>query len=233
MKGKGCKAWLNTEGGIALLIAKHYLQLSDSMLIERLNTDWALQLFCGIRLNNQRIHDEDLPGRWRRYLGKYLDIDKWQVRLAAYWRVEMQNTHVGMTDATCYESYINYPTDAKLLWKCCAEVFGMISQMRKALKLRRSRANHNGQKNKYLSFAKMKKKSRRKSKKICKSLLKYLDRLLKQLGQLREAPSKPSLSNRQYNRLKVIEKVKQQQWQLHFGKDSKVPDRIVSLHKPY
>jgi hypothetical protein len=37
--GRGCKAWLKVEGGIALLIAKHYLQLSDAMLVERLNTD--------------------------------------------------------------------------------------------------------------------------------------------------------------------------------------------------
>ncbi|HRP32775.1 MAG TPA: hypothetical protein PKV73_12830 [Agriterribacter sp.] len=48
LSGKGCKSWLTVEGGIALLIAKHYLQLSDAMLVERLNTDWALQMFCGI-----------------------------------------------------------------------------------------------------------------------------------------------------------------------------------------
>ena len=33
--------------------------------------------------------------------------------------------------------------------------------------------------------------------------------------------------------LTTINKVKEQQWQLHFGKESTVPNRIVSLHKPY
>jgi hypothetical protein len=69
--GRGCKAWLKVEGGIALLIAKHYLQLSDAMLVERLNTDWSLQMFCGIQLRpHEVIKDEDLPGRWHGYVGK-------------------------------------------------------------------------------------------------------------------------------------------------------------------
>lgn len=229
--GHGCKAWLKVEGGIALLIAKHYLQLSDSMLIERLNTDWALQLFCGIRLrSDERIKDEDLPGRWRRYIGQYLDIDKWQLQLASHWKGQMTQTHVGLTDATCYESYVTYPTDAKLIWKCCNEVYILLNNARKQLKLRRSRANHDKWRNQYLAFAKSRKKSRRKSKKLCKSLLKYLHRLLQELDKLRAGMK---LSNRGVGRLKTIETLREQQWKMHFGKESKVPDRIVSLHKPY
>ena len=93
LSGKGCKSWLSVEGGIGLLIAKHYLQLSDAMLIERLNTDWALQMFCGIRLRtDEKIKDDDLPGRWRGYLGRHLNIDKWQIHLVRDWRVDMENT---------------------------------------------------------------------------------------------------------------------------------------------
>ena len=36
-----------------------------------------------------------------------------------------------------------------------------------------------------------------------------------------------------YNRLGTINTVKEQQWRHYFGKEAKVPDRIVSLHKPY
>jgi len=230
ISGKGCKAWLNVEGGIALLMAKHYLQLSDSMLVERLNTDWALQMFCGIRLMpDERIKDEDLAGRWRCYLGRYLDIDKWQVHLAAYWKPYMENTDTGLTDATCYESYVAYPTDLKLIWKCCSETFTLIQRLRKQLKLRRSRANHNKQKASYLTFSKRRKRDLRKNKKLCRSLLKYLDRLLVQVNELVAKP-KPHVS---INRLKTIEKIKQQQWEIYFGKQSQIPNRIVSLHKPY
>lgn len=230
LSGKGCKSWLSVEGGIALLIAKHYLQRSDSMLIERLNTDWSLQLFCGIRLKaDEKIKDDDLAGRWRSYLGKHLNIDQWQVHLVSAWKDDMNQTQVGFTDATCYESYITYPTDAKLIWKCCNEIFTLIGRIRKQLKLRRSRSNHDKYKRLYLSYAKLKKKSKRKNKKLCKSLLKYLDRLLENATELLSRPLvRPGL-----HRLSTIEQIKKQQWSLYFGKQSTIPNRIVSLHKPY
>jgi hypothetical protein len=68
--------------------------------------------------------------------------------------------------------------------------------------------------------------------KICKALLKYLQHLMKQLNGLKETHI-VTLSASQNNRLKTIEKVKEQQWKLYFGKEAKVHDRIVSLHKPY
>jgi hypothetical protein len=38
--GKGCKPWLSVAGGFGLQVLKNYLQLSDEMLIQRINTDW-------------------------------------------------------------------------------------------------------------------------------------------------------------------------------------------------
>lgn len=230
LSGKGCKSWLTVEGGIALLIAKHYLQLSDAMLVERLNTDWALQMFCGISLKvYEKIRDRDLPGRWRKYIGQYLDIDKWQVHLVSEWKADMSDTQMGFTDATCYESYVTYPTDAKLIWKCCQEVFDLINRIGKELGLRRSRANHDKHKKHYLRYAKSKKKTNRGRKKLCRSLLKYLDRLLLRVNELLQKPMKRI----HLNRLHTIEQIKQQQWSMYFGKETTVPNRIVSLHKPY
>ena len=233
LSGKGRKNWLSVKGAIALMIAKHYLQLSDAMLIERLNTDWALQMFCGIRLRpHEAIKDEDLPGRWRRYLGEHLDIEKWQMILAEQWSGDIRHPHLGMTDATCYESYIEYPTDAKLIWKCCQEVFAVINRSRKDLKLRRSRANHDKYKNEFLVFSKLRKKGKRRSKKLCKKLLKYLTRLIELWNDLQQKYPH-AVRNRVANRLTTIEKVRRQQWSLYFGKESRIPDRIVSLHKPH
>lgn len=232
--GKGCIPWLTTQGCIALLLLKHYLCLSDSMLIERMNTDWAMQRFCGIQLKTgERIRDDDLPGRCRRRIGASLDIDMWQLTLAAEWKVDMQHTHLGLTDATCYESYITYPTDAKLIWKCCVQANQLVIFLRKEAKLRRSRANHIKQKAAYLAFCRLKKKSHRKNKKLCRSLLKYLVRLLDQIAAIRKKHPSLKLKNRQENNLQTIEHAKQQQWKHYMGKESRVPDRIVSLHKPY
>src|SRR5665647_1067101 len=50
LSGKGCKPWFDVKGGIALQFLKHYLGLSDDVLIQRINTDWSMQYFCGIQL---------------------------------------------------------------------------------------------------------------------------------------------------------------------------------------
>lgn len=233
ISSKGCKPWFDVKGGIALQILKSYYRCSDAMLIEQLNGNWQMQFFCGIHLKNgEQIKDKDIVGRWRTYLGKHLDMDKLQMACVGHWKPFMQHTHSGFCDATVFESYIEYPTDARLLWKSCCNVYQMIKDMRRHLRLRHTRINHEKRRVRYLSFAKRRRKSKRQIKKICKTLLKYLQRLLAQLDELVQKHSS-SLSGSQFKRLSTINKVKEQQWQLHFGKQSKVPDRIVSLHKPY
>jgi len=230
---KGCKPWFDVKGGIALQILKSYYRCSDAMLIEQLNGNWQMQLFCGILLRQgQQIKDKDIVGRWRTFLSGKLNIDELQRSCVQHWKPYMEHTHTGFCDATVYESYIEYPTDAKLLWRSCCDVYQMIKTRRKELKLRHTRINHEKRKTQYLSFAKRRKKSRRQSKKICKLLLKYLLRLMEQLDELLQK-HKAVLSASQRNRLGIITKVREQQWNLHFGKQSTVPDRIVSLHKPY
>ena len=46
-----------------------------------------------------------------------LDIDSFQEILASHWKPYLDNLHVCMTDATCYESHMRFPTDMKLLWE--------------------------------------------------------------------------------------------------------------------
>ena len=58
--GRGRKPFLKIEGGLALMVLKHYLGLSDELLIERLNTDWCMQYFCGLQLGLRKIKDKNL-----------------------------------------------------------------------------------------------------------------------------------------------------------------------------
>lgn len=233
ISGKGCKPWFDVKGGIGLQFLKSYYRCSDAMLIELLNGNWQMQMFCGIQLlPGEQIKDKDIVSRWRSHLGRHLDIDKLQISCVQHWKPYMEHIHSGFCDATVYESYITYPTDAKLLWKAISDVHLIIKEQRKELKLRSSRTNHQKRKEQYLSFAKRRKKSKRQSKKICKLLLKYLDRLLKQLDDLQKRYA-IVLRSRHHNRLKTINTFREQQWQLHFGKQSTIPGRIVSLHKPY
>jgi transposase, IS5 family len=233
VSGKGCQPWFDVRGGMALQVLKSYYKCSDAKLLELLNGNWQMQLFCGIQLAcTEQIKDKGLVSRWRTYLGQYLNIDQLQISCVQHWKPFVEHPHSGFCDATVYESYITYPRDAKLLWRAIQDGYTLLQQTRKRLGLRPSRIHHQKRKQLYLGLAKRKKKSRRQNKKVCKRLLKYLERLLQHLDKLLQQ-HKATLSKRQQQRLTTIERLKDQQWQLYFGGQAKVPDRIVSLHKPY
>src|SRR6266498_2321153 len=231
--GLGRKPWFDVRGGIALQFLKHYLQLSDELLMQRINTDWSMQLFCGILLRPaEKISDTNLPSWWRTYIGKHLNIDALQKEFAVHWKPYMQQTNVGMQDATCYESRISFPTDVKLIWNCCHEVYQLIQKQRKLLRLRKSRMNYLRQKLVFQSYQKTRKKSRRAEKKLRKKLLKFLLKLLQQLNALQEK-YRLTLPGKQQTKLHTIVKVYEQQHSKLYGHVTQIKDRIVSLSKPY
>lgn len=231
--GRGCKPWFDVKGGIALQFLKHYLGVSDAMLIERINTDWSMQLFCGIRLRpDEVIKDTDLPSAWRSYLGKHLDTDRMQQILARHWKPYMSDTHISSEDATCYESRIAFPTPVKLVWQCCNKTYLLYNQLRKQRKLRGSRCNYEKFRLLFLQYQKTKKKTKRAEKKLLKTLLKFLLRLLQLIEELnKHRPVKLSL--KQAAEMRAIVKVYGQQHDKVYGKVEKIQDRIVSLSKPY
>jgi hypothetical protein len=230
--GLGRKAWMSVEGGIALQVLKHYTRLSDQMIIHRLNADWTMQMFCGIRLGTSKIKDLNLVSAWRVYLSRYLDIDKLQSQFVGHWKTFMEHTHVGMADATAYESRITHPTDVKLLWESCQWVYERIIATCSRHKIRRPRINFKGQKLRHLSYQKRRKRSRRKEHRHRKSLLHFLYRLLHRLAEL-EQENLVNLTAKEEARLKTIRTLFHQQ---HFhlkNPGKRIEDRIVSLHKPY
>jgi len=229
--GIGRKPWFDVKGGIALLMLKHYLQMSDALLIERINTDWSMQLFCGILLRpDERIRDTNLPSWWRTYIGRHFNIDAMQIALARHWKPYMEHTGVGMQDATCFESRICFPTDVKLIWNCCNEMYLLIQEQRKKLKLRRTRMNYGRQKQYFQSYQKTRKKTRRQEKKLRKRLIKFLLKLLQHQQLLQPASS---LSAKKKAKLKTIITVYEQQHGKLYGQTSEIKNRIVSLNKPY
>ena len=230
--GRGRKPFLKVEGGIALLILKHYTCLSDEMLMDRLNTDWCLQYFCGVQLNARRIKDKNLVSWWRCYIARHLDIKELQSVVVNSWKPYMEQTHVTMMDATVYESNIRYPTDVKLIWESIEKVFRIHEGKRKLLKLRRSRSNYMKHKKNYLSYQRNRRKSKRKDKKLRKQLLKYLYRLLTGLEDM-QLKHQFNLSNKERKLIRNVNTIYAQQHELLYGNRENVKHRIVSLHKPH
>lgn len=230
----GCKPWFDIKGGIALMFLKHYLCMSDAMLIDRINTDWSMQQFCGISLKPfERIQDKNLPSSWRIYLGDHLDLEEFQKVLAGYWKPHMEDTRIGSQDATCYESHITYPTDIKLLWDCCEKQYTSIQLQREKLRLRKSRSNYKKHLLVFTDYQKKRKKTKREERRIRKKLLKFLFRLMEGWNVLNNKYP-ITLSARKATMLETIKKVYVQQHKKAYGeKGATIEDRIVSLSKPY
>lgn len=230
--GRGRKPFLKVEGGIALLILKHYLGLSDELMIERLNTDWCMQYFCGLQLGVRKIKDKNLVSWWRAYLGNHLNITELQSVLIDNWKPYMEQTHVTLMDATCYESHLRYPTAVKLLWESIVKVYEVVQQKRNRLKLRCSRSNYVKHKKLFMLYQRSRKKIKRKEKKLRRQLLKYLLRLLHGLDSLQNKQGF-NYSNKEKKLLATIKTVYEQQHELAYGSSEKIAHRIVSLNKPY
>ena len=233
LSGKGCRPWFDVKGGLALLFLKHYLCLSDELLIQRINTDWSMQYFCGIQLKpSQIIRDTNLPSWWRVYMGKHLDIAAMQKIFANYWKAEITDSNFSSEDATCYESRISYPTPVKLVWDCCHKTYLSYNTIKKQLKQRVSRCNYQERKKEFLSYQKTKKKTKRAEKKLLKKLLKFLFRLLELHKGLVEN-KKVALSVKEKAQMLTITEVYKQQHSKVYGEVEQIKDRIVSLSKPY
>jgi len=242
----GPKPRFDLQGGIALQILKSYYSLSDAKLIEQLNHNPMMQLFCGIRLKvGEQINDAGVVSRWRMRIGNYLSNEEVLRAIqrchVTAWKDDIEETNVNLADATCYESHVRYPTDVKLLWECIEYLHKQMKIICKYSGVHQPRSKYKDQKKKQLSYQKLRKKSHKKTQGRKRSLLHLLNKLLNLLPNLiagmmiKESDSLVScpIKHNFYKRLAIINKVYQQQ-QLHFDQPKvKIKDRIISLAKPY
>ena len=243
---RGRKSWFDIRGGIGLMVLKSYYNCSDEKLIDQLNQNKMMQFFCGINLKvGQQIKDSDVVSRWRIRLGKYLKsteiLNKLQLANASHWKGQMKQTNTNLADATCYESYVRYPTDVKLLWESVEYLYKQMKVISKYVGLAKPRSKFKEQQRKYLFYQKSRRKTYKQTRKMIKSLLyllnKYLQLLPGLIGELKRQETVRldlcKLKTNFFSRLSTIKKVYTQQ-QIHFDyPKTKIKDRIVSLSKPY
>ena len=234
-KGPGAPRWFSSQGMLGLMFVKAYLNLSDEKLIERFNTDWGLQLFCGKLLSeNQRIRDKAIVSRVRSYLADHADWQQLQDVLINHWKRDMNNTHVLLMDATCYESYIRFPTDVKLLWESCRWVFEkQLFKWCKRLSVKRPRSKYLEQRGKQRDYDRSRRKTYKQARKRHKALLYLLGKGLDQLQALFNDHPQIQLSSHERQYLRTIKTVLQQQRFLATYPAKDLNNRIVSLPKPY
>lgn len=233
--GPGAPKWFDAKGMFALMFLKAYLNVSDRQLIERFNTDYSLQMFCGKLLaEDKQIRDTTILTRVRKYIEEHCEWERIQEVLLDCWKRDVDNSHVLLMDATCYESYIRFPTDVKLLWESCHWVFEkQLYRLCSVFKIKRPRSKYVDQKRKQLAYFRKRKKTYRETKKRRESLVYLLGKGLKQLQEVLDMHRADCMGPEDFSCLRTIKKVLVQQTFLLDHRPEELKDRIVSLHKPY
>ena len=232
---RGKKPIFGLQGEIALMFLKTYSGLSDQKLIDRINTDYHYQYFCRISIiPGNQIKDGKLPSKIRCKLSRRLKLADCQKVLADYWKPYMEDTHVGLADATCYETDMRYPTSVKLLWESCQWLDDRMKGLCKKAGIRLPRNKFSDQKLKTLAYLKTKKKTYKLSRKRVSALLYLLDKLLHQIEDVEQGCTKKGVSSSGYYYAKkgIIETVLVQQFAWYQTGD-KPRHLIVSLAKEY
>ena len=232
---RGQKPEFDLQGKIALQFLKCYSGLSDKDLMDRISSDYVYQFFCGVYYRpGDKIPGFKIISDVRCELSERLKIGDLQKVLVDQWKPYMKDTHVMLTDATCYESYLRYPTDLKLLWECCEWTYQQMKRINKSIKNRMPRSKFAEIKDRALNYQRNKKKTWKKSQKLKGSLLYLLNKLNAQLKAIEQMPGSESLLlNKKYvQRRKAIKQVYIQQKKLYeTGEQSE--GMIVSIDKSY
>lgn len=229
----GRKSYFTGEGKVALMVLKSYTGLSDRDLIAQLNANLHYQLFCGVRINPlSPLDNYKIVSGIRCELARNLDIDSLQRVLATYWKPYLKDAHVLMSDATCYESDMRFPTDIKLLWESVEWLHRQLKRLVREFGLRMPRNKYDKQSKRYRIYSKKRKRKVAETRVLKRSLLHLLGKLI---GQLEETIGKISsdavLFGHFHKRFSIIKKVLIQQQDRFLGKE--VKGLIVSIDKDY
>jgi len=230
---KGPNRIFSPQGVLGLMFLKSYIDCSDKRLIEYLNGSIDFQLFCGIFLGTKRITNYKLVSEIRCQLSAKLKIKELQKVLADNWKPYIRQSNIMLTDATCYETSMRYPTNVKLLWESVDWCYGQMVHLCKYLKVRTPRNKYIEQRVKYMNYSRKRKKSKKETIVRIRSLLYLLDKLLGLLKDIeREHQDRLELPRKYNQRVRLLKTVLKQQQQI-FETGESVPDRVVSLAKSY
>ena len=232
---RGKKPYFSPNGKVALVFLKMYTQLSAPKLLDQLNGNIHYQMFCGVSidpespLTNYKLID-DIIGE----VADGLKIQQLQDILAKEWKPYMKVLDTMYTDATCYESEMRYPTDQKLLWECNEKAYSVMCALSKRLGKSRPRTKYNDVAEANLAYAKQRKHTKSKTRKILRRLLNLLGKMLTEIREMvREDGGELTVKEKRI--IDIVTRVYRQQRNHFESGDTResIPNRIVSVAKPY
>lgn len=216
------------------MFLKSYTGLSDRKLYEHPNGSIQYQLFCGIFLRPDKLADFKIISKIRTELARKLNIREIQDVLAKAWKPFMENTNIVLEDATCYESYMRFPANVKLIWECIDWMYGQLKLTCKHLRIPTPRTKYLEQREKYFAYMRMRKKPWKQTTRRIKSLLYLLNKLIEELDKIEDQHrTYLKFPEKYYQKRRVIRKVLAKQQEMFSSVTHSIPDKIVSISKSY
>ena len=234
---RGRKSYFTPEGKVALMFLKMYTQLSAPKLMEQLNGNVHYQIFCDIYINPERpLTNYKLIDDVVSELAGNLKIQELQNKLAEAWKPYMKDLDTMYTDATCYESEMRYPTDAKLLWEGIEKSYKIMCDVSKRAGIHRPKTKYLDVEKANMGYVKQRKHSKFQTRKLLRRLLNLLGKILQEIRRIeREHSDSNLLTDKEKKFIDIITTAYRQQ-KNHFESNDpreSIPNRIVSLAKPY
>ena len=221
------------EGEVAMMFLKSYTGQSDDGLIELFNGSIHMQMFCGVLIDPAKpIKNGKIVSAIRNRIAAVLDIMELQRVLYDKWGGSLRDKDLCLTDATCYESHLRFPTDIKLLWECCEWLQALLAKTCKRLKERLPRNKYHDIDHARLGYAKQRRHTKAATEKLRRRLLALLSKQIVQWNRIcRIHTIGIVLTDEQSKRLAALKEVFRQQSALAQKKE--VKHRIVSIDRPY
>lgn len=234
---RGRKSYFTPEGKVALMFLKMYTQLSAQKLMEQLNGNVHYQIFCDIYINPERpLTNYKLIDDVVSELAGNLKMQELQNKLAEAWKPYMKDLDTMYTDATCYESEMRYPTDAKLLWEGIEKSYKIMCDLSKRAGIHRPKTKYLDVEKANMGYVKQRKHSKSQTRRLTRRLVNLLGKILKEIRRMeREHSDSNLLTDKEKKVIDIITKAYRQQ-KNHFESNDpreSIPNRIVSLAKPY
>lgn len=230
-KGRNCKS---LRMMIGLEIVKRYYGYSDEELVSKLRTDMAVMYFCGFdHVTNEQL-DASTMTKFRNKLDEKTLALLENASIRHFIRqAPRRKIHQVMTDSTCIEANITYPTDTKLLhkvWQKLTKVIETGRQMGIKTIIRGRRTI----KKVVRAFNLKRHKSKKEILKMRNFLIRAGQKLLKKAEiVLTQLEKSPALGLKKWSRMVLIsQKILAQQQQLAAQKLARIQGRIVSFQAP-
>jgi DNA-directed RNA polymerase subunit E'/Rpb7 len=235
---------VNARVVIGALIIKHKLNLTDEETLLTISENPYMQFFLGFEVYQpDPLFSPTLFVEIRKRLGEesFDEFNKAIIHVAfppndAQTGEQCKNKGKLQIDATVADQYIKYPNDLDLVNKAREESEKLIDYLYKILQPAvKPRTYRKVARQRYLSVAKKKKKTKAEIRKAIRYLLNALNRNLNSINKMLDEfdPDKFPLNKKQQKALMVLHTLYEQQKEMYDQKKNTVDHRIVSISQPH